>query len=142
MVLFIFLIFIESFAENQIIQRTEHHVNQYSKQGLRTLVMAKRVLSEEDFAVWLVAHNEAKAAPEGRERLLYESYCRMERDLSLLGATGIEDKLQDQGKSNLRIAVAHLDRRYKTNFFNFFFHSSGNDKFFTQSRNCSLGSDW
>ncbi len=88
----------ESFAENQIIQRTEHHVNQYSKQGLRTLVMAKRVLSEEDFADWLVAHNEAKAALEGRERLLYESYCRIERDLSLLGATGIEDKLQDQGK--------------------------------------------
>lgn len=92
-----FLILTESFAENQIIQRTEHHVNQYSKQGLRTLVMAKRVLSEEDFAVWLLAHNEAKSALEGRERLLYESYCRLERDLSLLGATGIEDKLQDQG---------------------------------------------
>lgn len=59
--------------------------------------MAKRVLSEEDFAVWLLAHNEAKSALEGRERLLYESYCRLERDLSLLGATGIEDKLQDQG---------------------------------------------
>ena len=89
----------ESFAENQIIQRTEHHVNQYSKQGLRTLVMAKRVLTEEDFAAWLVTHNEAKAALEGRERLLYESYCRLERDLSLLGATGIEDKLQDQGNN-------------------------------------------
>jgi hypothetical protein len=60
------LMFTESFAENQIIQRTEHHVNQYSKQGLRTLVMAKRVLSDEEFAVWLVAHNEAKAALEGR----------------------------------------------------------------------------
>lgn len=59
--------------------------------------MAKRVLSEEEFAGWLVAHNEAKSAPEGRERLLYESYCRLERDLSLLGATGIEDKLQDLG---------------------------------------------
>ncbi|XP_045030963.1 phospholipid-transporting ATPase VD isoform X1 [Daphnia magna] len=90
------LAYTQSFAENQIIQRTEHHVNQYSKQGLRTLVMAKRVLSEEDFTIWLVAHNEAKGAHEGRERLLYESYCRLERDLSLLGATGIEDKLQDQ----------------------------------------------
>ena len=87
---------VESFAENQIIQRTELHVNQYSKQGLRTLVMAKRMMSEEDFNNWLTAHNEAEAAHEGRERLLYESYCRLERDLQLLGATGIEDKLQDQ----------------------------------------------
>ena len=71
-------------------------MNQYSKQGLRTLVMAKRMMSEEDFNNWLTAHNEAEAAHEGRERLLYESYCRLERDLQLLGATGIEDKLQDQ----------------------------------------------
>lgn len=62
--------------------------------------MAKRVLTEEDFAHWLVAHNVAEGAQEGRERLLYESYCRIERDLQLLGATGIEDKLQE-GVNNL-----------------------------------------
>lgn len=91
----IWVYFLESFAENQIIQRTEHHINQYSKQGLRTLVMAKRLISDEDFTEWLLLHNEAETTPEGRDRLLYESYCRLERDLQLLGATGIEDKLQD-----------------------------------------------
>lgn len=59
--------------------------------------MAKRVLGDEEFAQWLTEHHEAEMAKEGRERLLYESYCRLERDLSLLGATGIEDKLQDLG---------------------------------------------
>lgn len=59
--------------------------------------MAKRVLTDEEFNQWLIEHEEAKMVNEGRERLLYESYCRLERDLSLLGATGIEDKLQDLG---------------------------------------------
>lgn len=90
-----FLVVAESFAENQIIQRTEFHINQYSKQGLRTLVMAKRLLTEEDYSHWLKSHQEAENVQEGRERLIYESYCRMERDLQLLGATGIEDKLQE-----------------------------------------------
>jgi len=89
------LAYTQSFAENQIIQRTEHHINQYSKQGLRTLVMAKRQISDEDYAEWLLLHNEAETTSEGRDRLLYESFCRLERDLQLLGATGIEDKLQD-----------------------------------------------
>lgn len=57
--------------------------------------MAKRLLTDEDYAHWLVAHNVAEGAQEGRERLLYESYCRLERELQLLGATGIEDKLQE-----------------------------------------------
>ena len=57
--------------------------------------MAKRLVSEDDFTHWLSGHREAEAAHEGRERLLYESYCRLERELQLLGATGIEDKLQE-----------------------------------------------
>ncbi len=65
-------VFPESFAENQIIQKTEQCIGQYSRQGLRTLVMAKRVLSEDDWAKWLASHREAQDAPEGRERLLYE----------------------------------------------------------------------
>jgi phospholipid-translocating ATPase len=85
----------ESFAENQIIEKTEQCINQYSKQGLRTLVMAKRVLTEEEFDLWHASHQEAEATHEGRERLVYESYCRLERELQLLGATGIEDKLQE-----------------------------------------------
>ena len=57
--------------------------------------MAKRVLTEEEFDLWHASHREAEATHEGRERLVYESYCRLERELQLLGATGIEDKLQE-----------------------------------------------
>lgn len=93
--------------------------------------MAKKVISEEDYAEWLTAHNEAKMAHEGRERLLYESYCRLERDLSLLGATGIEDKLQDQGNvktnpfTNCRVAPPEPCSTNSTYLFNY---STGNNQ--------------
>ena len=46
-------------------------------------------------------------AMQGRERLLMDSYSRIESRMKLLGATGIEDKLQDgvpDTISNLRKA--------------------------------------
>ena len=79
--------------------------------------MAKRVLTDEEFNQWLIEHELAKMAKDGRERLLYESYCRLERELSLLGATGIEDKLQDLG--NHRDLQLHFISLYHVCLFNF-----------------------
>ncbi|KAK6168454.1 hypothetical protein SNE40_020985 [Patella caerulea] len=70
-------------------------LTQYAMKGLRTLCMAKRVLKADEYKSWLVNYLVASASIEEREELLFKSYCDIERDLDLLGATGIEDKLQD-----------------------------------------------
>lgn len=75
--------------------RTQQHLNTYSKRGLRVLCMAKRVLSDSEYETWVAGHNVAENSLAGREHKLYESYCRIEKNLNLLGATGIEDRLQD-----------------------------------------------
>ncbi|KAJ8271599.1 hypothetical protein COCON_G00104580 [Conger conger] len=63
---------------------------------LRTLCVAKRVLEEEEYETWLKHHVFAETSIENREELLMESAQRLETGLSLLGATGIVDRLQEE----------------------------------------------
>uniref|UniRef100_A0A4W6DUX6 Phospholipid-transporting ATPase n=1 Tax=Lates calcarifer TaxID=8187 RepID=A0A4W6DUX6_LATCA len=78
-----------------IVYRTQNYLNLYAADGLRTLCIAKKILSKDEYACWLQRHLEAETAIQGREELLFESALRLETNLQLLGATGIEDRLQD-----------------------------------------------
>ncbi|XP_054424568.1 phospholipid-transporting ATPase VB [Pteronotus mesoamericanus] len=75
--------------------RTQKHLDLYARDGLRTLCIAKKVLSEEDFRRWASFRHEAEAALDNREELLMETAQHLENQLTLLGATGIEDRLQE-----------------------------------------------
>ncbi|XP_029110015.1 probable phospholipid-transporting ATPase VA isoform X1 [Scleropages formosus] len=81
--------------QRKILYKTQNYLNQYAADGLRTLCIAKKVLSKEDYEIWLKSHLAAETAIHGREELLFESALRLETNLHLLGATGIEDRLQD-----------------------------------------------
>uniref|UniRef100_A0A669CLA3 Phospholipid-transporting ATPase n=1 Tax=Oreochromis niloticus TaxID=8128 RepID=A0A669CLA3_ORENI len=81
--------------QKKIVCRTQHYLNLYAADGLRTLCIAKKILSKEEYACWLQRHLAAETAIQGREELLFESALRLETNLHLLGATGIEDRLQD-----------------------------------------------
>uniref|UniRef100_A0A4W3JJI6 Phospholipid-transporting ATPase n=1 Tax=Callorhinchus milii TaxID=7868 RepID=A0A4W3JJI6_CALMI len=75
--------------------KTQMYLNQYAKDGLRTLCIAKRVLRKEEYASWLENHLKAESSIDKRDELLFQSAVHLETDLQLLGATGIEDRLQD-----------------------------------------------
>ncbi|XP_060119468.1 phospholipid-transporting ATPase VA-like, partial [Heteronotia binoei] len=81
--------------QKKIRSKTQDFLNLYAADGLRTLCIAKKVLSKEEYACWLKSHIEAESAIDNREELLFQSATRLETDLHLLGATGIEDRLQD-----------------------------------------------
>uniref|UniRef100_A0A673HQF7 Phospholipid-transporting ATPase n=1 Tax=Sinocyclocheilus rhinocerous TaxID=307959 RepID=A0A673HQF7_9TELE len=81
--------------QRKILYKTQNYLNLYAADGLRTLCIAKKVLSKEEYASWLQCHLEAETAIQRREELLFESALRLETNLQLLGATGIEDRLQD-----------------------------------------------
>ncbi|XP_055967412.1 phospholipid-transporting ATPase VD [Sorex fumeus] len=76
-------------------EKTQKHLDDYAKQGLRTLCIAKKVMSDNDYAEWLRNHFLAETSIDNREELLLESAKRLESKLTLLGATGIEDRLQE-----------------------------------------------
>uniref|UniRef100_A0A8D3EGA5 Phospholipid-transporting ATPase n=1 Tax=Scophthalmus maximus TaxID=52904 RepID=A0A8D3EGA5_SCOMX len=80
---------------NHIREQTQKHLDSYAREGLRTLCIAKKVLEEEEYDVWLKGQLLAESSIENREELLLESAQRLETNLTLLGATGIVDRLQE-----------------------------------------------
>ncbi|KAM5339763.1 phospholipid-transporting ATPase VD isoform 2-T2 [Glossophaga mutica] len=76
-------------------EKTQKHLDDYAKRGLRTLCIAKKVMSDTEYAEWLRNHFLAETSIDNREELLLESAMRLENRLTLLGATGIEDRLQE-----------------------------------------------
>lgn len=87
----------EKHSGNQkiIASDTQQHLDCYAKEGLRTLCITKRVLSDSEYESWAVKRHRALAAIENREQLIMDSAIQIETNLTLLGATGVEDRLQD-----------------------------------------------
>ncbi|NWV14313.1 AT8B2 ATPase, partial [Ptilonorhynchus violaceus] len=73
---------------------TTDHLNEYAGEGLRTLVLAYKDLEESYYKDWSERLYRAGSAPEAREDRLARLYDEVEHDMMLLGATAIEDKLQ------------------------------------------------
>uniref|UniRef100_A0A8B9WV45 Phospholipid-transporting ATPase n=1 Tax=Bos mutus grunniens TaxID=30521 RepID=A0A8B9WV45_BOSMU len=74
---------------------TMDHLDDFASDGLRTLMVAYRELDSAFFQDWSKKHSEACLSLEDRENKISIVYEEIERDLMLLGATAIEDKLQD-----------------------------------------------
>ncbi|CAN1182807.1 Probable phospholipid-transporting ATPase 8 [Linum perenne] len=74
---------------------TKEHIKRYAEAGLRTLVIAFRKLDETEFGNWEAEFTKAKTAETAdRDVLVDELADKIEKDLVLLGATAVEDKLQ------------------------------------------------
>lgn len=74
---------------------TADHLEEFAREGLRTLCIAERVLSEDEYKVWNESHDLAAAALVDRDDKLEEVANAIEQELMLLGGTAIEDRLQD-----------------------------------------------
>ncbi|XP_024893019.1 phospholipid-transporting ATPase ID isoform X4 [Temnothorax curvispinosus] len=96
---------------DEIMAKTLDHLNKFAGEGLRTLCLSVRDLDESFFNNWKQRHQEAALSQENRDDKLDAIYEEIEKDMSLLGATAIEDKLQDgvpQTIANLSLAGIKL----------------------------------
>ncbi|XP_042976833.1 probable phospholipid-transporting ATPase 8 isoform X1 [Carya illinoinensis] len=75
--------------------QTRDHIKKYAEAGLRTLVIAYRELGEEEYKSWEEKFRMAKTSVTAdHDALVDEAADKIERNLILLGATAVEDKLQ------------------------------------------------
>jgi phospholipid-translocating P-type ATPase (flippase) len=74
--------------------RTEAHLRTYAREGLRTLVLAKRTLTSSQAAEWLAKFKAASVSRGDRDAELAAAAEDVERGLSLVALTAIEDRLQ------------------------------------------------
>jgi magnesium-transporting ATPase (P-type) len=79
----------------KIRETTENHLSSYSLEGLRTLVIGSKYLSDVEFSEWQERYEEASTSMTERSAKLRQAAGLVECNLTLLGATGVEDKLQD-----------------------------------------------
>uniref|UniRef100_A0A671V9R3 Phospholipid-transporting ATPase n=1 Tax=Sparus aurata TaxID=8175 RepID=A0A671V9R3_SPAAU len=82
---------------DQIKARVEHN----AVEGLRTLCVAYRPLSQEQYQEVCQLLNGAKLALQDRDKRLAEAYDLIEKDLILLGATAVEDRLQEKAADTI-----------------------------------------
>ncbi|KAL8113317.1 putative phospholipid-transporting ATPase 4 [Apium graveolens] len=76
-------------------EATTKHLSDYGEGGLRTLVFAYKKLEEDEYSSWNDEFQKAKnSVSSNRDDMLEEISDKMERGLFLVGATAVEDKLQ------------------------------------------------
>jgi hypothetical protein len=71
-------------------------LSEFATDGLRTLVLGARVLTEDEVRLWMVSYTDAvNTVGPSRDDRLMDVANDAERGLHIVGATGIEDKLQE-----------------------------------------------
>lgn len=105
--------------EQPFVDATLRHLEDFAAEGLRTLCIALRIVPDAEYNEWSAKYYEALTAMNDRQDKLDEVAELIERDLFLLGATAIEDKLQDGvpetiqtlQEANIKIWVLTGDRQ-------------------------------
>ncbi|ORC85930.1 phospholipid transporting ATPase-like protein [Trypanosoma theileri] len=66
-----------------------------AREGLRTLVLGQRYITEREVLEWLPIFNEAQCSMQNRSEKLHSAYALMEKEIDLIGTTAVEDELQE-----------------------------------------------
>lgn len=72
---------------------------------MRTLVLARKYIEKADFEIWNGKYKQALGSMANREEKLAALQDEIESNMTLIAATAIEDKLQDE-VGNLMIIYA------------------------------------
>jgi len=81
--------------QQELRKSTAEHLEMFAREGLRTLCVAWKEIDEQEYGLWNKEHDLAAGAIVDREDRLETVSDAIERDLSLIGGTAIEDRLQD-----------------------------------------------
>lgn len=80
---------------------TQKHINDFAKEGLRTLAVARRKLTKTEFINFNNELIEANSSLINRAEKVEMCQRKVETGLDLLGATAVEDALQDDVRDTL-----------------------------------------
>ncbi|TID03927.1 putative phospholipid-transporting ATPase [Colletotrichum higginsianum] len=113
---------IDSFAPRSAeddIQQCYKHVDDFAAEGLRTLIYADKVLTAGEYEEWKRLFVEAETSLTQRQERIEEVGEMIEHSLHLLGASAVEDKLQEGvpetiqklRRANIKICMLTGDKR-------------------------------
>ncbi|KAI1491977.1 P-type ATPase [Biscogniauxia mediterranea] len=81
--------------EAAIFSRCFKHLDDFATEGLRTLLFARKFISEAEYNAWKTVYDGATTSLVNRQDKIEEAGEMIEQSFDLVGATAIEDKLQN-----------------------------------------------
>jgi len=75
---------------------TMKYLSEFADEGLRTLLIASRKMTKNQYESWAQKYLDAATSHENKQEKMEALQDEIEVDLSIIGATAIEDKLQDE----------------------------------------------
>lgn len=96
---------LNEYSNENILEITKEHVNNFSRRGLRILCYAYRIITENEWSEWYNEYNKLREEQKINSSLgnkLEDLYNILEKDCFLLGATALEDQLQDGVKDDIQ----------------------------------------
>ncbi|RKO98481.1 hypothetical protein CXG81DRAFT_15869, partial [Caulochytrium protostelioides] len=81
--------------DKEITAVTMQHLEDFANDGLRTLCLAYKPISQQDYDAWNARWTDAQNLVQGRDEATDAVADELERELTLAGASAIEDRLQD-----------------------------------------------
>ncbi|KAL0581270.1 phospholipid transporting ATPase [Marasmius crinis-equi] len=88
-------------------ERTSKDMEAFANGGLRTLCIAYRYLQEDEYLTWSRTYDNATNAIENRDDEIDKANELIEHSLQILGATALEDKLQEGDKLQTAIEIGY-----------------------------------
>ena len=85
-----------------ILKQCKYYVNKFSAQGFRTLFLAMKILSEEEYEEYSTQLKEAQMSSEDKDQKVEQVNNTIENELFLIGTTIVEDKLQENVPETIR----------------------------------------
>lgn len=102
----------ERLSSKKFAQENLDHLQRFAELGFRTLCLAYANLSEKQYQDWSKEYQEALTVDISvREKKIAEVIAKIEQNLTLLGSTAIEDKLQ----GNIKKALIKIQWSFKNN---------------------------
>lgn len=82
-------------TSDEVLKKTALHLEDFAKEGLRTLCIAQKSLNDVQFSNWYERYREANALiDDSKDGIIEALNTELEQGLTLLGGTAIEDRLQ------------------------------------------------
>ena len=95
---------LDTFSSNNTYEISKEHVDQFARQGLRTLCYSFKYIDENEYNNWLKEYDDIKYKAINDKSLnpqLDLLVAKIEGDAILLGVTALEDKLQERVKNDI-----------------------------------------
>ena len=78
------------------------NVDRFSSRGYRTLMVAMKIIPENEYNIWKKKLDKSEINLNNKSNLINKCYEEIETNLTLIGATVVEDKLQDKVPETIR----------------------------------------